>query len=492
MSEAKKFVIETLGCKANWFDSEVVRTGLTQRGWVLAKKNEDIALCIVNSCTVTDEADRQSRAAARKLAKRYPNAKIVYTGCGSEVQPERSAMSLPENSWIISNREKHRLADWISELDALNEKQKTTTLPSGPRLLGQTFGYSELRSQHPHEREWVMPSALPDFSTSNRTRVFLRIQEGCDAFCTYCIIPYGRGPARSLTPQQILGQVRQLCAQGAREVVLTGTNLGDYGGKPESLEFLVRMILSETPLERLRLSSLAPNEIPEGLYRLMELEPRLCPHFHISLQSPNPGVLRRMKRRYGAEDVASCLNRIHSIRSLSGLRAFVGMDVITGFPGESEADFEQTVNALRALPWSRLHVFPYSEREGTPATRLSDSIPFPERKRRAKVLMQLSQQRFEQTIHARIQSQPWLEEVLVESQVRGPDGNRDWWSGYTPDYIRVLIPSGLLTKAGFQPDSYSNRVLKARAGSVFKETQGGDAGVIASEIILDYQFSAGR
>jgi MiaB/RimO family radical SAM methylthiotransferase len=350
-------------------------------------------------------------------------------------------------------------------LDRWSQQQKTQPSEGTGSVLGRAQSYGELLSRHPMDREWAAPSDAfqvplrtdentqgdPEWKQhTEKTRAFLKIQEGCNSFCTYCIIPYGRGPSRSLRPREILDQVKTLVAQGVREVVVTGTNIGDYGtdwGGAPALEELFELILKESTLERLRTSSLDPTEITPGLLKLVAENPRICPHFHVSLQSPHSRILRLMKRKYGFEQVKECLERIAELPASVG-GAFVGMDVITGFPGETLEEFEWGVEALRQLPWTRLHVFPFSEREGTPATRLTGSVPQAERVRRARVLNALSLERMKshylkilETPNVRIDSVLFERGVVRLKSPSDPQSDlREMRAGYTPHYLRVLVP----------------------------------------------------
>jgi threonylcarbamoyladenosine tRNA methylthiotransferase MtaB len=319
------------------------------------------------------------------------------------------------------------------------------------------------------DRDWIEPEkAFETPPTGLSTRAFLKIQEGCNSFCTYCIIPYGRGPSRSLSPRELIEQVKSLVRSGVREIILTGTNIGDYGTDWESepqLAMLLKMILKETDLERLRVSSLDPTEITAEIFELMLEEPRFCPHFHVSLQSASDRVLKLMKRRYGVAQVESCLRKIAEIPD-----TFVGMDVITGFPGETDAEFKKTLQVLESSPWSRLHVFPYSEREGTPATRLGEVVPKAERARRAKILQDLSLKRLEKTYQR--YAHQLLKGVLLE-RARAPHGYLgEWLAGYTPNYLRVFVPAS--------ENARRNDLVDVRVGDAVLEAASGDAYFIAA------------
>lgn len=442
-----QYILKTLGCKANLSDTQAIEAELKKRGWIPAKRqqikgqesqSDSVDLCIINSCTVTNEADRQSKKMATRLARENPHAKIIMTGCGAEVDPEGMSRVTGVHA-VVGNQNKGQLVGLVETSHILK-----------PPLLGSVKNYKELLSKHPHDREW--PVAAESFTeTSNSreegqartTRAFLKIQEGCDAFCSYCIIPYGRGPNRSLDLETIVAQVQRLVDTGTQEVILTGTNIGEYGledGAPK-LDLLVECILERTTLGRLRVSSLDPTEITPRLLSTMQSDSRFCPHFHVSLQSPHSRILRLMKRKYRYEDVEKCLHQIYQqIRnpSIPPGGPFVGMDLITGFPGETEAEFEWTYETLQNLPWTRLHVFPYSERAGTPATRLPHSVPQSIRFDRARRLNELSLHRLKSHYSNVLQSiqdgGPALSLVLLEKS--DPKG---WSAGYTSNYLRVLF-----------------------------------------------------
>ena len=484
---SKQYTVKTLGCKANFYDSQLLEVELQRRGWTPAPpKSTTASLCIVNSCTVTDEADRQSRRMASRLFRDNPNAHIVVTGCAAEVDPER-LVGTQGIHYIVGNQDKPRLVELV--LKALEQKREGAT-PEQGTVLGAVENYKDMLSRHPMDREWPTPDE--QFFTppaglqghTSRTRAFLKLQEGCNSFCTYCIIPYGRGPSRSLRPSEVISQVSELVARGVREVIITGTNVGDYGAdwgedRPNGVKLaeLFETILKETTLERLRVSSLDPTEITPALIELAEREPRLCPHFHVSLQSPHSRILRLMKRRYGFEEVKSCLERISQVRAPLG-GSFIGMDLITGFPGETLEEFEWTRQVLTELPWNRLHVFPYSERTGTPATRLSGSLNLSERQRRSRVLTDLSFQRLEryyqETLRQLQNRHALIENVLFERPVKGPDSGQLYWSGYTPNYLRVMVP--------VRPDtpSLQNQLLQVKPLQLILDRASCDAALLAA------------
>jgi threonylcarbamoyladenosine tRNA methylthiotransferase MtaB len=475
------YVIHTLGCKANTYDGQLIERALTDRGWTAAGNSDTPDLIVVNSCTVTSEADRQSRKTANRLARRYPDAKVVMTGCGAEVDPERHAETQGVDL-VVGNQDKPTLVEMV-----LAEVQEARGDTAEAKVLGRATGYDRKRARHPETRAWPTPDEA--FFTPpvdvGRTRVFLKVQEGCDAFCTYCIIPYARGPARHLRPIDLVRQVREVCAQGAQEVVLTGTALGDYGDDSEdavSFEDLVSLLLRETPLRRLRTSSLDPQELSPRLREMLASEPRLCPHVHVSLQSPHDVILKRMKRRYTSADVVTTLNdlgaisdRLEAERGLTG-GLFVGMDLISGFPGETEAMHRWSLERLASLPWHRLHVFPYSEREGTAATRLDDPVDQSVRKRRVRELMDLSRQRL-RTHYTRVLAAGRPLKVLMENAAPAVESLEPghWCAGYTANYYRVLVPAS-------QIEGSRGQHVTVQATGLREMTHAGDLCLLAKRI----------
>lgn len=451
-SKPPKYILKTLGCKANFYDTQLIESALLKEGWKpkrSADDSSDVQICVVNSCTVTDEADKQSIKLAKKLKKDFPNSKIIFTGCSAEVDP-LGASAQTGIQYVVGNQNKDQLVHWVLKLGQESAVQKSAGV-----VLGSVSDYGELRSRHPMDREWGEPESLfrlPEFENQEdvfnlRTRSFIKIQEGCDSFCTYCIIPYGRGPSRSLSIEKVTEQVNQLVQNGVQEVVLTGTNIGDYTNgtnTSERIEDLCEAILLKTSLKRLRVSSLDPIEISDRLLDLVRGELRFCPHFHVSLQSPVSKILKLMKRKYTGVEVIRCLENISKLKTPRSGNVFVGMDLITGFPGETSQDFEETFSILQNLYWTRLHVFPFSERKKTPAARLPGSVTPMERSRRADRLRALSFDRFHQmnqsVLEDCIQNKRAINEVLLEGAMKGPDGKK-WHSGYSPNYVRCLVPA---------------------------------------------------
>lgn len=344
--------ILTFGCRLNTWESEVMRNHAASLDNVI----------IVNTCAVTGEAERQARQAIRRAHRENPDARIVVTGCAAQINPE-SWSDLPGVARVLGNEEKLKAESWSAS--ALSE----------PLAVSDIMAAKETAAH-----------LVTEFA--GRTRAFVQVQQGCNHRCTFCIIPFGRGPSRSVPVGAVVEQVRALVQSGYREVVLTGVDMTSWGedlpGKPV-LGQLCRRVLRLVPeLERMRLSSVDPVEIDEDIWQLLAEEPRFMPYLHLSLQAGSDLILKRMKRRHLVADAARVVERARKLRPDIG----IGADVIAGFPTEDESLFEETRSFLaqQALPY--LHVFPYSERPGTPAARMR-AVPVPERKARAAQLREV-------------------------------------------------------------------------------------------------------
>ncbi|MGO3517113.1 MAG: tRNA (N(6)-L-threonylcarbamoyladenosine(37)-C(2))-methylthiotransferase MtaB [Acetobacter cibinongensis] len=341
--------ILTFGCRLNTWESEVMREH--------AAALDDVI--IVNTCAVTGEAERQARQAIRRAHRDKPGARIVVTGCAAQIDPDRWA-ALPGVTRVLGNEEKLKADSW------------------SPAAMQEARAVSDIMAAKETAAHLVTEFA-------GRTRAFVQVQQGCDHRCTFCIIPFGRGPSRSAPVGVVVEQVRALVESGYREVVLTGVDMTSWGGDlpgTPSLGQLCRRVLALVPqLERLRLSSVDPVEIDDDIWRLLENEPRFMPYLHLSLQAGSDLILKRMKRRHLAEDAARVIARARALRPGLG----IGADVIAGFPTEDDTLFEETRSFLAEQGIPYLHVFPYSERPGTPAARMR-AVPVPERKARAAQL----------------------------------------------------------------------------------------------------------
>lgn len=359
MDYLSSFDIKTYGCKVNTYDSGLLEKRLEKLGWV---KDLRPRIHLLNTCAVTQEATLEAVREVKRLKNKDPHCVVVVTGCAAQVDTEKFS-DVPADL-VIANSHKGQLEDLISKY--LNGELTERVFKSN------IFKKEELEDEGGTE--------------SHHTRSFLKIQDGCNSFCTYCVIPFARGKSRSLTIESIRQKVNEFYEQGMREVVLTGIHIGDY---EYGLENLVEDVLKNTKMPRFRLGSLEPVELSDRLLELYQDE-RMCRHFHMSIQSATTSTLQRMKRNYGAQDVEKSLRAIAD----KVPDAYVGMDVIAGFVGETEEDFQETYLRLADLPWTRMHVFPYSERPGTYAVRLDGKVPPQVIARRAERLRELSLTRF--------------------------------------------------------------------------------------------------
>ena len=400
------FTVVTLGCKTNQFESISMEEKLIDAGYQSVPFEEGAELVIVNTCTVTAATDSQSRNLIRRARRQNLNCRVIVTGCYAQVDPE-TIRKIPGVSVVLGNDDKKDLVKYL-ELDSDTPIVEVSDIQSVDDAV-------------PHEIN----------SFAERSRAFVQIQNGCNAYCSYCIIPYARGSSRSASPEQVIDQVKKLVANGYPEIVLTGIHIGAYGADLSpvtSLVDLISLIETNTGIKRLRLGSIEPNEITDELISSIGASDVICPHLHIPLQSGDNQVLRRMNRHYSSDDFYQMVEKIHT--QIPGI-AF-GFDIITGFPGESEEEFNNTVRLVESLPVSYLHVFPYSRRPGTPAADMKEQVAGDVAKARAAHLRTLSlekQQRFAETHIGRSL------EVVVEAG-RSGDG---LFKGLAGNYLPVCF-----------------------------------------------------
>ena len=357
MSKSSDPHVKTFGCRLNFYESEVMRDHARNAGL------EDVI--IFNTCAVTKEAERQARQAIRRARRENPDSKIIVTGCASQINPDGYA-AMEEIDQIIGNDLKLKAESWGGQSEYARV------------LVNDIMSVKETASH-----------LIEGFE--DKSRAFLQVQNGCDHRCTFCIIPYGRGNSRSVPIGVIAEQVKALVAQGYKEVVFTGVDVTSYGpdlpGKP-TLGQMIRRVLALVPeLPRVRLSSLDPVEIDDDLWRLIAEETRLMPHLHLSLQAGDDMILKRMKRRHLRQDVIDVCTRARDLRPEMAF----GADIIAGFPTETAEMFENSLRIVEECDLTYLHVFPYSEREGTPAARIPNKVDVPERKERAARLRSLGE-----------------------------------------------------------------------------------------------------
>ena len=410
--QGKKAAYCTLGCKLNFSETSTFARLLSQMGITEAKEGDEVDLCLINTCSVTDVADHKCRQAIHRLVRKYPHAFVVVTGCYAQLEPEEVS-AIEGVDLVLGSNEKASLVDFLS--NAWTGEAKTESL-----------------HRHFTVKTKEIKSFAPSCSRGNRTRFFLKVQDGCDYFCTYCTIPYARGFSRSPSIESLVEQAKNAAAEGGKEIVLTGVNIGDFGKNTgESFLDLVKALDGIDGIERYRISSLEPDLISDDLIHYCAGSRAFMPHFHIPLQSGSDEVLKMMHRRYDTQLFD------HKIRLIKQLipHAFIGVDVIVGMRGETAEHFEQTYRFLDSLDITQLHVFPYSERPGTAALKIEGRVDEKTKKQRSARLLALSEQKTHDFYQHYIGS---CQLVLMEKAQRGRAMH-----GFTPNYIRVELPASL-------------------------------------------------
>ncbi|MCM2265215.1 MAG: tRNA (N(6)-L-threonylcarbamoyladenosine(37)-C(2))-methylthiotransferase MtaB [Desulfuromonadales bacterium] len=397
----------TLGCKTNQFESAAMREQLEIAGYRVVPFAQGADLVVVNTCTVTAATDAQSRNLVRRARRLNPACRVVVTGCYAQIDPQALA-DLPGVSLVIGNEEKRGL------LGHLQDSAENRIAVADIRT--ETTAHIPVLASH-----------------TERSRAFVQVQNGCDAFCSYCIIPHARGPSRSAPPAQVVAQLQQLVAQHVPEIVLTGIHVGNYGLDLQPRSSLLEMLQRiewETSVHRLRLGSIEPTEIDDALIGHLGASKVICPHLHIPLQAGDDAVLKRMRRPYGREDFRDLVGRI--VTAVPD--AAIGLDVIVGFPGETEDEFENTVRLIEELPVTHLHVFPFSKRPGTAAATMPGHLPGDVKKARAERLRLLGENKLAE-FAARFVGREL--EVAVEGGGKGGQ-----LKGLTRNYLEVRFAGG--------------------------------------------------
>ncbi len=409
--------VATLGCKVNQFESEALAQSFEESGYIQAPGGQGADLCLVNTCAVTQKAAMQSRQAVRKIVRSNPQARIVVTGCYAQTHPEE-IKAIKGVHAIVGHADKAK----IPELGHAVEGKKGQL----PLVIGR-----DLRQETRFEAIGTIPMG-------KRTRPFVKIQDGCDAFCSYCIVPHARGRSRSLPPNAVINQLNQLNSAGYYEAVLTGIHLGCYGVdlKPLVTLFdLLRKIDAENAIYRVRLSAIEPKELNDDIIRFVatsdERSVTLCRHFHIPLQSGDDRILERMRRPYNGSFFQSLTAKI--IEAIP--EAAIGVDVLVGFPGETEQAFERTYQLLKNSPVAYFHVFPFSPRTGTPASRMTDRVETKVVQLRSKRMRGLGHKKREAFYKRSVGTKVTL---LVEKKLEGAGGI---YKGISDNYIPVLVKS---------------------------------------------------
>jgi threonylcarbamoyladenosine tRNA methylthiotransferase MtaB len=403
----KRIALHTLGCKLNYAESSMLGKQFADRGFEVVDFDEPADVYVINTCSVTERADRECRQIIRRALRRAGNPFVIVTGCYAQLEPEEVA-SIEGVDVVLGAKEKFQLFDYIGSFEKKLYPNVFVSDIEGVDNFG--IAYST--------------------SATDRTRAFLKVQDGCDYNCSFCTIPLARGASRSQSVEACVAQARTLVQQGYKEIVLTGVNVGDYGKKNgTNLLALLQELIRIVGLERLRISSIEPNLLSDEILELVASEKKLCKHFHIPLQSGSDEILRLMRRRYTTKHYRELISRIrHRIPECG-----IGVDVIVGFPGETDKHFDDTHVFLAELPVSYLHVFTYSERPNTPAAAFAHPVEPKVRFKRNKELRLLSRRKklafYRSMLGRRV-------DVLMEGEVE--DGMR---FGFTDNYIRVALPA---------------------------------------------------
>lgn len=404
MNQYKKVAFHTLGCKLNFAETSAIAREFTHAGYARVEMEQQPDVLVINTCSVTDQADKKCRNIVSRAIRQNPGVFVAVIGCYAQLKPQEIAQ-IEGVDIVLGANEKFNIVERVES----HSKEEGTRIHRG-----------EIKD---------VKEFIPSYSKGDRTRTFLKVQDGCNYFCAFCTIPLARGRSRSATIEETLKQAQQAIDEGAKEIVLTGVNIGDFGTQNgESFLDLIQSLDQLEKIERFRISSIEPNLLTDEIIAFVAKSKKFMPHFHIPLQSGSDTILQAMRRRYRTDLYKS---RIEYIKSLIP-DACIGIDVITGFPGETDALFEETRNFLLDLPFSYLHVFTYSERENTTALRITDVVPLDVRYERNKQLRLLSEKKrnfYNRSFHG--QTRP----VLWEAE---NDNGR--MAGFTDNYIKVFAP----------------------------------------------------
>ena len=406
MSQYQKVAYYTLGCKLNFSETSTIARQLSDAGYARVNFDDDPDIYVINTCSVTDNADKKCRYIVSKALKINPNSKVLVIGCYAQLKP-KEILNIPGVTLVLGANEKFNLADHIED--------ETPIEGPGKMIVGSIKEVNDF---------------IPSFSYGDRTRSFLKIQDGCDYFCSFCTIPLARGKSRSATVNQTVVEAQKIARTDIKEVVLTGVNIGDFGvGTHENFFDLVKELDKVQGIDRYRISSIEPNLLSDEIIDfVLNKSQRFAPHFHIPLQSGSDRLLEAMRRKYNSQLFAGRINTIKKYYP----DTCIGVDVIVGFPGETEEEFLITYNLLNELDVSYLHVFSYSERPQTIALKLDGVVPKEDRTRRSKMLQILSQKKKRAFYQSQLEK---VKDVLFENE------NHDGFiHGFTENYVKVRLP----------------------------------------------------
>lgn len=431
MLEDKKAVYYTLGCKLNFAETSTVGAELKARGVRTARKGEIADICVVNTCSVTEVADSKCRQAIHRLVRNHPGAIVVVTGCYAQLKPEQvSAMEGVD--LVLGSNEKGQIVDAILE--------RMQMMPEERKLAAH---------EHRTVRTADIRNFMPSCSCGDRTRYFLKVQDGCDYYCTYCTIPFARGRSRNGSIELLVSQAREAAMAGAKEIVITGVNIGDFGKTTgESFLDLLKALDAVEGIERYRISSIEPNLLTDEVLQFCAKSRAFMPHFHIPLQSGSDEVLRLMRRKY---DTALFRSKVERVLELMP-DAFIGVDTIVGTRGEMEELFQEAYDYMASLPVAQYHVFPYSERPGTKALEIPHKVRPEEKKERSQKILDLSE-RITHDFYNRYIGK--VRPVLLEHSK-----SKRTMHGFTDNYIRVEIT----LPDGTSSDMVDNTIVDVHLG----------------------------
>lgn len=418
----KKAALHNLGCKVNAYETEAMQHILEAAGYEIVPFTEKADVYVINTCSVTNIADRKSRQMLHKAKKNNPHAVVVAAGC--YVQTKEAEAALDESiDIIIGNNKKHELVKLLEKFEAEKKQEETKQ-----NRKAQLASIADINHEKQEYEELYLER------TAEHTRAFLKVQDGCNQFCSYCIIPFARGRVRSRKAEDVLGEVRRLAEHGYREVVLTGIHLSSYGADTgDSLLHLIELVHEVEGMKRIRLGSLEPRIVTEDFVKRLSRLEKICPHFHLSLQSGCDTVLARMNRRYDtAEYEAGCqmLRKYFSHPAIT-------TDVIVGFPGETEEEFQITKEYLERIHFYEMHIFKYSRREGTKAAAMKNQVPEQEKTRRSAILLDLEKKMSEEFRNAY-----FGETVTALLEEKMEFEGKTYFTGYTKEYVKVAFEAG--------------------------------------------------
>lgn len=404
MNQYKKVAFHTLGCKLNFSETSTIARHFRESGYARVEMEQNPDVLVINTCSVTDQADKKCRNIVSRAIRQNPGVYVAVIGCYAQLKPQEIA-SIEGVSLVLGANEKFNIVDYVEKA----ESNQTTQIQAG-----------EIKD---------VKQFIPSYSRGDRTRTFLKVQDGCNYFCAFCTIPLARGRSRSATIDETILQAKKAIDDGAKEIVLTGVNIGDFGTpNGETFFDLVKQLDGLPGIERYRISSIEPNLLTDEIIEFVSKSNKFMPHFHIPLQSGSDTILQAMRRRYRTDLYR---NRIERIKQLMP-DACIGIDVIVGFPGESEELFKETQMFLSEMPASYFHVFTYSERDNTTALRIADVVPMETRYERNKILRIMSEKKKRAFYSEFLQKE---RKVLWESEK-----DEEMISGFTDNYIKVRIP----------------------------------------------------